>query len=420
MRRLPRRFDVKKPDFYERPLRSVYALAAWCLVLGVQVFLSAQYTQSAWAFQDHQNGAPIKTKADFAVILDYDSDQVLYAKNAEVPTAPASMSKLMTAAIVFEKLKNGELSLDTKFQVSERAWKWQGSKMWVLVDTEITVENLLHGLIIQSGNDAAIVLAENISGSEPAFAQLMTKKAREWGLVNSTFANATGWPDPGQRMSMMDLAQLAKKIIRDYGDYYEIFSKPEFTWSKITQENRNPLLQAFEGADGLKTGHTEEAGYGLVGSARLGDKRRIIVLGGLDSINERIREARRMMGIAFDDFDQHIFFRPDDQVAMAEVFKGRASEVPLVLHEAVDFILHEKLVDKLTARAVYEGPVTAPILKDQQIGYLRIEIPGRSARDYPLFASEAVAEMGWVGKIGLAAKKLLLKPDDNPDNQSRK
>ena len=357
------------------------------------------------------NAVPIETKADFAVITDFETGEVLFSKRANEPTAPASMSKLMTAAIVFEKLQKGEIALDSPFRVSKKAWQWQGSKMWVLVDTEITVENLLRGLIIQSGNDAAIVLAENISGSESAFAELMNQKAREWGLVNSTFANATGWPDPLQRMSMMDLARLAEKIIREFPEYYAIFNEREFTWSKITQENRNPLLRAFDGADGLKTGHTEEAGYGVVGSAKIGNQRRIIVIGGTDSANERLREARRLMRISFDDFSHHIFFRPGDEIANAEIFKGKAKQVPLVTGEVIDFIIHKSLVNKVKATAVYEGPISAPVLPDQQIGYLRVEVPGREPRDYPLFAANSVEEMDWLGKIGLAARKLLLKPE---------
>jgi len=387
-------------------LKSVFIL------LTLYMIISPPIARGFWLQLNsvEENAVPVRTKAVAAVIMDFDSGEILYSKQGNTPRPPASMSKLMTAAIVFEKLKNGEIQFDTKFRVSETAWKWQGSKMWVLVDTEITVENLLRGLIIQSGNDAAIVLAENISGSEEAFATLMNEKAREWGLVNSTFANATGWSDPNQRMSMMDLALLARKIIRDFGEYYSLFGESEFTWSKITQENRNPLLQAFEGADGLKTGYTEEAGFGLVGSAIINDKRRIIVLGGLESAGDRIREARRMMGIAFDDFEQHIFFRPGDEIIMADVFKGSKKQVPLVIGEAVDFIMHHKLIDSVQATAVYEGPISAPILENQQVGYLRVQVLGRSARDYPLFASEAVNEIGWLGKIGLAAQKILLKP----------
>lgn len=364
---------------------------------------------------DSTTEVPITTKANFAVIMDFDSGDVLYAKRARTPTAPASMSKLMTAAIVFDMLKRGELALGDEFRVSKKAWSWQGSKMWVLVDTDISVENLLRGLIIQSGNDAAIVLAENIAGSEEAFAVLMNQKARDWGLVDSTFANATGWPNPGQRMSMLDLANLARKIIRDYPEYYGLFNEKEFTWSKITQSNRNPLLQAFEGADGLKTGHTDEAGYGVVGSAIQEGKRRIIVINGLSSAGDRLREARRMMAKAFNEFEERTYFRPNVPVAAADVFKGRQRSVDLVLKESVSMMVHQKLVDKVRAKVVYQGPVSAPILDGQQIGYLRVSVPGQEVRDYPLFAHEAIDEIGMLGKIGLAAQRLLLKPAEKDE-----
>ncbi|MEM9899486.1 MAG: D-alanyl-D-alanine carboxypeptidase family protein, partial [Pseudomonadota bacterium] len=226
---------------------------------------------------------PIETSSTHAIIYDFKTNTVLFDKNATKPTAPASMSKLMTIAIVFEKLKSGELSLDDMFSVSEKAWRKTGSKMWVRVDTEIAVKNLIRGAIIQSGNDACIVLAENIAGSEDAFVDLMNLKARQWGLNDSTFANATGWPDPGHKMSMHDLAKLATMIIEDYPEYFAIFSEREFTWEKIRQANRNPLLGSFEGADGLKTGHTDEAGYGVVATAVRDGVRRIVVVNGLTS-----------------------------------------------------------------------------------------------------------------------------------------
>jgi len=398
--------------------RAIFVLCAgWCLA-----GLYGSFTGDAAASVHIQIGlpeatspTPIKTPARYAAIMDYASGEILYEKRGDVPTTPSSMSKLMTAAIAFELLEQGKLSLDSQFQVSKKAWSWQGSKMWVLVDTEIKLRDLLRGLIIQSGNDAGIVIAENIAGSEEAFATLMNQKAREWGLVNSTFVNATGWPDSGQKMSMIDLAILARKIIHDYPQYYQLFSEQEFTWSKITQGNRNPLLGAFDGADGLKTGHTDEAGYGIVGSAVRGNERRIIVINGLETSNARLREARRMMAIAFDEFKHTIFFRPGDEVAMAQVFKGKEKQVPLIMGEAADFIIHRDLVRKVKTRVLYEGPVVAPVLKDQQIGYLRVDIPGQEAKEFPLFAARAVDDLGWFGKIILAARTLLLKPEDlNP------
>ncbi|MFQ5562930.1 MAG: D-alanyl-D-alanine carboxypeptidase family protein [Parvularculaceae bacterium] len=359
--------------------------------------------------------SPITTLAEYALLMDHKTGAVLFEKNADTPTAPASMSKLMTVAIVFERLKEGSLKLSDKLHVSEKAWRKGGSKMWVRVDTDISLENLLRGVIVQSGNDACIVIAENISGSEEAFADLMTRKAREWGMNNSTFSNATGWPDDGQKMSMRDLGILARKIIRDYPEYYAIFAEREFTWEKIRQENRNPLLNLFDGADGLKTGHTEESGFGLVASARRNGERRIIVVNGLGSEKERATEAQRLMRIAFDDFTQKTLYMPGDIVGEALVFKGKDKSVPLITHEAVELIVHRSSADTVNAKMVYEGPVGAPIAENQQIGFLRVELPGGDAREYPLFAGRAVEELGIFGKIALAARTLLVKPESETE-----
>lgn len=357
------------------------------------------------------NAQPLTTPAQYAVIMDFRTGEILFEKNARVPTSPSSMSKLMTVAIVFERLKEGSLSLNDKFDVSEKAWRKGGSKMWVRVDTQIAVKDLLRGVIIQSGNDASIVLAENISGSEEAFAELMNRKAREWGLNDSSFANATGWPDEKQKMSMRDLALLTRKIIHEYGAYYALFAEREFTWEKIRQPNRNPLLDAFDGADGLKTGHTEDAGYGLVGSAIRDGERRIIVVNGLTSEKQRSTEAARLIRVAFNDFATKTLYEPGDVVGDAQIFKGRAKTAPLIVKEPVRLIVHRSMLDKTKASIVYEGPVAAPIRADQQIGYLQVEVDGGEAKEYPLYAGRAVKELGVLGKIGLAAKTLLAKPE---------
>ena len=320
------------------------------------------------------------------------------------------MSKLMTVAIVFEKLKSGELSLTDEFFVSEKAWRMQGSKMWVEVDTKIPLNDLLRGIIVQSGNDACIVIAENISGTEEAFADLMTRKAREWGMNNSTFANASGWPDPNQKMSMRDLGLLTRKMISEYPEYYRIFSEREFTWENIPQTNRNPLLGVFEGADGLKTGHTEESGYGLVGSAVKDGERRIIVVNGLDSSKERRNEARRMMQLSFNDFTAKTLFEAGDIVGEAQIFGGKAKTVPLITRDAVSMVLHRSELDTVKATFVYEGPVAAPIAEAQQIGFLKIARDNGTTREYPLFAGRRVSETGFMGRVGLAATRLFAKP----------
>ena len=357
-----------------------------------------------------QAQAPIETVADYAVIMDYKTGEILFDKQGNVQTAPSSMSKLMTVAIVFERLKNGSLSLTDEFDVSEKAWRMGGSKMWVRVDTQISVLDLLRGIIVQSGNDACIVVAENLAGSEDAFAELMTQKAREWGMVDSTFANASGWPHPDHKMSMRDLAILTRKIISEYGEYYALFAEREFTWERIHQENRNPLLDSFDGADGLKTGRTDDAGFGLVGSAVRDGERRIVVVNGLETDRDRASETARLMRIAFNDFDTREFFEPGDVVGEAEVFKGKSETVPLLTRDKVNLIMHRSMLKNAKATVVYEGPVMAPIRENQQIGYLRVEVDGGASREYPLYAGRTVGEMSIFGKIGLAAVTLLAKP----------
>jgi D-alanyl-D-alanine carboxypeptidase (penicillin-binding protein 5/6) len=282
--------------------------------------------------------------------------------------------------------------------------------MWVRVNTSIKVADLLRGIIVQSGNDACIVVAENIAGSEEAFADLMTKKAREWGLNNSTFANASGLPDPRHLMSMRDLALLSRRLIRDYPELYKMFAEKEFTWERIRQPNRNPLLATFPGADGLKTGHTEEAGYGLAGSAVQNGIRRIIVFHGTASEKARSQEAQRLMRIAFSDFENRTLFRPGVTVGEAAVFKGAAKTAPLIVKEPVTAILHRSVAKNVAATIVYQGPVKAPVAEGQEIGLLRVTSPGGDVREYPLYAGAAVKEIGVLGKIGLAARMLLAPP----------
>jgi len=354
--------------------------------------------------------AEVTTKAPHAIIMDYETGAVLYEKDADRPVPPSSMSKLMTAAIVFERLKSGQLKLTDEFPVSEKAWRMEGSKMWTRVDTKIPLEALLNGIIVQSGNDACVVVAEGIAGSEEAFADLMTKKAREWGLNNSTFANSTGWPDDNHKMSTRDLALLARKIIKDYPDYYAYYAKRDFTWEKIRQPNRNPLLGAFKGADGLKTGHTEAAGYGLVGSAIIDGQRRIIVVNGLASEKERAAETERLMRVAFNDFSKRTMYEKGAIAGDAMVFAGADATVPLVAGEAISMIVSRADAGAISARVIYEGPVEAPIDEGQQIGILRISTGDEEAREFPLFAGKAVKSVSLIGRIGLAAKTLLGKP----------
>ncbi len=352
----------------------------------------------------------VTTSARNAVIMDYATGQVLYGHRADEPVPPASMSKLMTAAVVLDAIERGEIAEDTLYDVSERAWRMGGSKMFVLVDTQIRVGDLLKGLIVQSGNDAALVLAENLGGSEEGFVRLMNEKAAEWGLKDSRFANPMGLDDPEQRMSVSDLARLTRCIWQRHPDHRALFSLPEFTWSEITQTNRNPLLATFEGAKGMKTGYTEEAGYSLVGLAERGAQTRIIVVAGHEDEAGRRREADRLMRIAFEEYDSRVFFEAGDVVAQAEVFAGRAEAVPLALDKTLGFTLHRKSLDGAKARVVYQGPIPAPIRKGQQVAVLKLTMPGEPEREYPLYTTEKVRGLSAVSKIGLGLTALLTPP----------
>lgn len=357
-----------------------------------------------------QNENLLTTKATHAVIMDVPTGKVLYGKNADVPIPPASMSKLMTVAVVLDLIKQGKIDLTTPFYVSEKAWRTGGSKMFVLVDTEISVGNLLRGIIVQSGNDACIVVAENIAGSEEAFAELMNARARAWGLDESSFGNPTGLPHPEQRMSMRDLGKLARHIWNEYPEHRDLFSIPEFTWSNITQANRNPLIGAFPGARGMKTGHTEEAGYGVVGLAEVDGEARIVVVAGLDSETQRRRTAIAMMDEAFDAFDTATFFEPGQIVGNALVFAGKDETVPLRIDQQVRFILHNRKIAGAEADLIYDGPLRAPVREGQQAAVLRLSIPGEDVREYPLYTAGDVKGLGFFEKISLGLRALFTPP----------
>lgn len=354
----------------------------------------------------------IETKAKNLILIDYETGQTLTAKDAQRMIPPASMSKLMTIYMVFEKIKDGSLSLDDTFTVSENAWRKGGaasgsSTMFLSIGEKVRVEDLIKGIIIQSGNDACIVAAENLAGSEEDFAEEMNKKARALGLNNSSFVNATGWPHPDQRMSVEDLAKLARRLISEFPEYYHIFSEKNFTHNNIKQGNRNPLLYSMPYADGLKTGHTEEAGFCLVGSAKKDNRRLISVMSGLKSNKERSEEAEKIMNWGFREFDNYTMLTEGQKIADIPVWFGKDNTVGLVVGEKVRNTLQKSKINKVKMTAIYDKPVQAPIKKGDRLGVIKIEIPGQPQAEIPLLADKDVEKLGFFGKVAENSRYLL-------------
>ena len=349
----------------------------------------------------------IEAAAREAILVDATTGAVLLEKNADASMPPASMSKIMTAYLIFERLKDGRLSLDDEFLVSEKAWRKGGSKMFVEVGNRVRVEDLIQGVVVQSGNDACIVLAEGISGSEEAFAEEMTRKAAELGMTGSKFTNATGWPDPEHRMTARDLATLAKRIIEDFPEYYHYFAETEFTWNGIRQPNRNPILYASVGADGLKTGHTEEAGYGLTASAVQDGRRLILVLTGLDSEKARAEESERLLNWGFREFGNYALIKPGEVVDEALVWLGESATVAAVIPEGLTLTLPRKARAEMQVKVVYDTPVKAPVDAGQDVGKLVINFPDEAPIVVPLKASVAVPRLGPIGRISAGIRYLI-------------
>ncbi len=330
---------------------------------------------------------PLDTVAQWAIIEDFNTGAVLLDKAADVEMPPSSMTKLMTAYIVYSKLKSGALHMDQMLPVSERAWRTQGSKMFVEINGTIKVEDLIRGMIIQSGNDACIVLAEGIAGSEEQFVELMNAEAKRLGLTHSVFRNATGWPDPLHHMSVRDIATLAKAMIRDFPEYYHFDSEKQYTYHGIVQYNRNPLVQKGL-ADGLKTGHTDAGGYGLVASAERGGRRIIMVLNGMPSKSARVQESIRLLEWSFANFEN------------APVYLGVRPSVPLVAGRDVVLTLPRSWRAHLRAVIDYDGPVPAPISRGDVVGKLVVSGQGVPPTEVPLLAGDDVARMGVLGRAG--------------------
>lgn len=370
------------------------------LLLGLALLAALPAAQSALAFD---------TRAGAAWVYDVTTHTVLLDKNAHVPLPPASMSKLMTLNMLFEALEDGRVTLDTTFSVSTKARQMGGSTMFLNEQDRPTVDELIHGIIVNSGNDACVVVAEGLAGSEAAFAKLMTERAKALGMTDSVFTNASGWPDPGHRMSMHDLGVLALRLIEEFPEYYPIFSVTEFDYkdrSPANRFNRNPLLDLGIGADGLKTGHTSEAGYGLVGSAKQGDRRVIFVLTELESDTARAEEAERIANWAFRQFVQKTVAKAGQRIAGAEVWMGDVTEVGLVPAADVTLLVPALVQEGVTAEVSYTGPLQAPLAAGQEVAELIIQVPDLPDARVPLVTETAVGNAGVLRRMTTAAEVL--------------
>jgi D-alanyl-D-alanine carboxypeptidase (penicillin-binding protein 5/6) len=365
---------------------------------------------AAWAANQSVQGAPKKedsggfqTDAPMAILIDGESGSVLFEKNADQLAPPSSMMKLMTVEYVFNELKAGRIKLTDEFRVSENSWRKGGapsggSTMFAAINSSVPVQDLLYGAIVQSGNDSCMIMAEALGGSESGFAAKLTERARAIGLATSTFGNSSGLPDPANMMSARELAVLARHIVRTYPEFFKIFGEREFTWNKIRQFNRNPLLLMMEGADGFKTGMTKEGGYGMVGSAMRNNMRLIVVVNGMDDPDDRATEAKKLLEWGFRNFEKKPLFAANQTIGQAKVFGGSAGTVALHSPQTVSVMVQKNSSDKVIARIVYQGPVQTPVKPGQQIGILRVMRGNNVALETPLYTNDSVETGSLTGR----------------------
>jgi D-alanyl-D-alanine carboxypeptidase (penicillin-binding protein 5/6) len=359
--------------------------------------------------------AEILTNAQHALLVDYDSGEVLFCKSCTEQMPPSSMSKLMTVELVFQRLKDARLKPEDTFHVSETAWR-QGqkdneSKMWVALNSDISIDDLLKGIIIQSGGDACVVVAEALGGSEAGFADMLNARAKELGLTQSHFVNSSGLPDPGQYMSAEDLGKLAAHVIRAYPEYYKYFAMKDFTWSNIRQPNRNTLVDENIGVDGLKTGHTDAGGYGIVASALRNDRRLIIVLNGMKSERERINEGRRLLDIGYREFKAFQLAGKGDVLGDAAIWGGAKNSVHVTVSDPLRIMMPVASRRDMKVTLRYDSPVRAPIAVGQQIGTLTVSVPGKPDKVVPAVAAEAVPSNSFLDKMMMGLQVLVFGAD---------
>ena len=383
------------------PVRQRAGLAvlycALCLCLGF-TFIAAVQPGPA---------AAVDTEAQQFILMDAGTGMVLAEKNPDEPMYPASMSKIMTLYIVFEHLADGRLALEDSFIVSKKAWRMKGSRTFLEVNSKVTVSELLRGVIVQSGNDASIVLAEGLAGSEAAFADLMNEKGAELDLDDSHFVNATGWPDPDHISTARDIAELSRRIVVDFPEYYPMFAEKSYTYNGIKQGNRNPLLYRYDGADGLKTGYTQASGHGLAASARRGAQRLVLVVNGFNGVDVRARESERLLDYGFRAFKTYVLFRAGQVVDTFDVWLGEADALPLVVESDIVLMMPRKSRKAMVVKIVADGPIAAPVEKGARVATLVVSAPDVETRQWPLLAGASVDSLSGFGRIGAAIDALI-------------
>jgi len=353
------------------------------------------------------NSNAIESIAKTALLIDLSTGEVLLDKNSEERTYPSSMTKIMTALMAFEKIKDGTLSMDQEFLISKKAWKMGGSKMFIEVDKKVKVSDLLLGVVVQSGNDASIAIAEGISGSEETFAIEMNNLAKRIGLTNTNFVNSSGWPNDNHYTTAKDLAKIAEYTLNEHPELYEMYAITEFTYSGIKQDNRNPLLYSFDGADGFKTGHTQAAGYGLVGSAERGGRRLLLVLNGLETSRSRSQESLRLMDWGFNNFQLVDFYKEGEVVLEASTWLGKQEKVKLSSQQDISVSIPKTHISDMKVEVLVEEPIPTPISINDQVGLVQISYADKKLQ-YPLLASENIEQKGFFSRITSALYYLVL------------
>ena len=349
----------------------------------------------------------IESIAKTALVIDLSTNEILLEKNSTEKTYPSSMTKMMTALVAFEKIKDGSLSLDQEFLISKKAWKMGGSKMFIEVDKRVSVYDLLLGVVVQSGNDASIAIAEGISGSEEIFAIEMNNLGKKIGLTGSNFTNSSGWPDDNHYTTAEDLAKVAQYTIENHYELYQMYKISDFTYNGIKQDNRNPLLYIFEGADGFKTGYTEAAGYGLVGSAERGDRRLILVLNGLESSKSRAQESLRLMDWGFNNFQLVDFYKKNEVIQEVDTWLGKEDKVDLVALEDISVSIPKAQLSSAKVTVLVEEPIATPIKIGDQIAKLQISFADKQV-DFPLYSGEDIDQKNFFSRIFSAIYYIIL------------